>query len=278
MGTGHSFWKNDIAQGYNINQLKSNGSTDDKSNSTKPWSLICKLNDTPRGGRTVPSHCQKTDEWVVPRWLGWPSHSLACEITQLKKTSHTTFHGPCTLLCDGPHPVECASLWIPTNTPLTYLCVSNWIFAVRHQSLSFIRSWSQASWVLARLKSWERGAEGHGGKSSVKNVPRTPLHNLPENLLNTWPVLTVFFGLILGTKKIKDRRTPTRLGNSYWGPADSGAFGTHWGVAPTESSIALTAACLFAGGSRKQGTRDCTASKILLAICPSNHRNEDILP
>ena len=142
MGTGHSFWKNDIAQGYNINQLKSNGSTDDKSNSTKPWSLICKLNDTPRGGRTVPSHCQKTDEWVVPRWLGWPSHSLACEITQLKKTSHTTFHGPCTLLCDGPHPVECASLWIPTNTPLTYLCVSNWIFAVRHQSLSFIRSWS----------------------------------------------------------------------------------------------------------------------------------------
>jgi len=38
-------------------------------------------------------------------------------------------------------------------------------------------------------------------------------------------VLTVFIDLILGTKKIKDRRAPTGLGNSYWGPADSGAFG-----------------------------------------------------
>ena len=28
-------------------------------------------------------------------------------------------------------------------------------------------------------------------------------------------MLTVFIGLILGTKKIKDRRTPTHLGNSY---------------------------------------------------------------
>ena len=42
-----------------------------------------------------------------------------------------------------------------------------------------------------------------------------PRHNLTENLPNTWPVLTVFIGLILGTKKIKDRRTPTHLGNSY---------------------------------------------------------------
>ena len=25
-GTGHNFWKNDIAQGHNINRLKSNGS------------------------------------------------------------------------------------------------------------------------------------------------------------------------------------------------------------------------------------------------------------
>ena len=35
-------------------------------------------------------------------------------------------------------------------------------------------------------------------------MPRNPLHNLPENVLNTWPVLTVFIGLILGTKKIRD--------------------------------------------------------------------------
>ena len=76
-------------------------------------------------------------------------------------------------------------------------------------------------------RSWRTG-----GKSSGKNVPRNPLHNLPETLLNTWPMLTVFIGLILGTKKIKDRRTPTSLVISYWGPADSGAFGTHWGVGP----------------------------------------------
>ena len=44
-------------------------------------------------------------------------------------------------------------------------------------------------------------------------MPRNPLHSLPENLLNTWPVLRVFIGLVLGTK-IKDRRTPTNLGNS----------------------------------------------------------------
>ena len=54
-------------------------------------------------------------------------------------------------------------------------------------------------------RSWRMG-----GKSSGKNMPRNPLHNLQENLLNAWPVLTVFIGLILGTKKIKDRRTPTR--------------------------------------------------------------------
>ena len=34
-----------------------------------------------------------------------------------------------------------------------------------------------------------------------------------------------FIGLIFGTEKRKDRRTPTSLGNSYWGSADS-AFGT----------------------------------------------------
>ena len=107
----------------------------------------------PRGARTVPSHCQKTEEWVVPQLLGWSFHLLAYEFTQLTKPNHTKFHGGCTLLCDGPHPVGCASLWILTNPPLTYRCVSHWISAMRHQSLSFIRSWSQAPWVLARLKS-----------------------------------------------------------------------------------------------------------------------------
>ena len=63
----------------------------------------------------------------------------------------------------------------------------------------------------------ERGAEGQEKKTVGKNVPRNLLHNLPENLLNTWPMLTVVNGLILGSKKIKDRRTPTLLGNSYQG-------------------------------------------------------------
>ena len=66
-----------------------------------------------------------------------------------------------------------------------------------------------------------------GGTSSGQNVPKNPLHSLLENLLSTRPVLTVFIGLILGTKKIKDRRTPADLGNSSWGSADSEAFGTY---------------------------------------------------
>ena len=144
---------------------------------------------------TVPRNYQKTEESVVPQLLIWSSHSLAYEITQLAKTNIPHSMG-CTLLCDGPHPVECASLWIWTNLPLTYCRFSHWIFAMRHQSLSFIRSWSQASWVLARLKSWKWGAEGRKGKAVGKMCRR-------------------FIGLILDTKKIKDKRTPTNLGNSH---------------------------------------------------------------
>ena len=79
------------------------------------------------------------------------------------------------------------------------------------------------AWVLG--ESWRTE-----GKSSGKNVPKNPFHSLPENLLNSWPVHTVFIGLILGTEKRKDRRTPTGLGNSYWGSADS-AFVTQPGEA-----------------------------------------------
>ena len=77
------------------------------------------------------------------------------------------------------------------------------------------------------MASTERGAEGRDEKSVGKNVLRNLLHKLPENLLNTRPVLTVFIDLSLGTRKLKDRIIPTLLGKSYWGPADSGAFGTH---------------------------------------------------
>ena len=67
----------------------------------------------------------------------------------------------------------------------------------------------------------------------MKNMLRNPFHNLPENLLNARPVPTVFIGLLLDTKEVKDRRTLTHLGNSYEGAESSGAFGTHWEVAPT---------------------------------------------
>ena len=63
------------------------------------------------------------------------------------------------VLCDGPHPVEHTSLWIRTNSPLTYHCVSNWIFAIRHQSLSFIGSWSQSPWDFFPAQVLGRGAE-----------------------------------------------------------------------------------------------------------------------
>ena len=164
-----------------------------------------------------------------------------------------------------PWPLHCP-LWWPTpcgvrfslnlNKCTSYLslCLS----LIFWNETCFIRSWSQAAWVLAGLKSQERRAEGWmGGKSSGKNVLRNPLHNLPENLLTTWPVLTVFIGLILGIKKIKDRWTPALLGNSYWVPADSGAFGTHWGVAPARvpQLHPLPLACSQAGGGRGSSSK-----------------------
>ena len=44
-------------------QLASNGAK------TQPWSSISTLNDTPRGTRMVPRHCQKTKEWVATQFL-----------------------------------------------------------------------------------------------------------------------------------------------------------------------------------------------------------------
>ena len=151
---------------------------------------------------------------VVPQLLEWSS-SLAYKITQLGKTKHTTFHGRCSPLCDGPHTLRvCLSLNPNKSTSYLLLCLS----------LNFCNKTSKA-WASLGLKSGTEGF-GHaqvlgerrwrmGGKSSGKKMPRNPLPNLPENVLNTWPVLTVFIGLIVGTKKIKDRRTPTFLVNSY---------------------------------------------------------------
>ena len=169
-GAGHNFWQNGIAQGHNINQLKSNGSKmTDKSNSTKPWFSICKLNDTPRGARTVPRHCQKTEEWVVPQLLEWSSHSLAYDITQAAKTNHTTFHGHCThplwwhMLCG-----LCFSLNPDKSTSYLLLSLSliflQWAWAslgpkTRHHG--FFLGWSPRRGELKdrMKKQWEKCAE-----------------------------------------------------------------------------------------------------------------------
>ena len=104
----------------------------DKSNSTKPWSSICKLKDTPRGTMTVPRHYHKSKEWVVPHLLEWPSYSLAYGITQLTKTNHT-FHS-CHI-----HPLWWETLWtvLLSESSQIYLLpiavsFTNF-FAMRHQ-------------------------------------------------------------------------------------------------------------------------------------------------
>ena len=126
----------------------------DKSNSTKAWFSICKLNDTPRGARTVPRHCQKTKEWVVPQLLEWPSHSLTYEITQLTNTNHT-IHGRYI------HPLRWHTLcglcfFLNPNKSTSYLplCLTEFFLQWYIKNLSFTRSWNQAPWALVRLKSW----------------------------------------------------------------------------------------------------------------------------
>ena len=116
------------------------------------------------------------------------SHSLAYEITQLKKTNHTTFHGHYTLLCDGPHLVECASLRIQTNPPLTYHCLSL-NFGNKTSEHEVHEILKPAPWVLARLKSRREELKDRRKKQWEK-CAENPLHNLPENLINTWPVLS----------------------------------------------------------------------------------------
>ena len=151
---------------------------------------------------------------MVPQFLEWSPHSLAYEITQLAKTNPphsmaTAFPFVMAHILWSMLLSESAQIHLLPMLSLTEFL--QWDI----KSLSFIRSWSQTLWVLARLKSQEREAEGQEEKAVGKNMLRNPPHSLLENLLNTWPVLTVFIGLILGTKKIKDRRTPTHLGNSY---------------------------------------------------------------
>ena len=168
-GSGHNFWKNDIAQGHNINWLKSNGSKmiSQIQLNTDPQS---KLNDTPRGGRTIPWHCQKK-ECVVPQWLGviLPLISIWIHLAAKKFYSQSTYP----LWWPTPCGV-CFSLNPNKFIILTYRCVSHWIFARRHQSLSFIRSWSQASSVLAGLNPGREELKDERKKQWGKHAKDSP--------------------------------------------------------------------------------------------------------
>ena len=113
-----------MAQGHNISLFKSNGS--------KMTSPI-QLNLGPQSASymthpEVSGQFQNTKEWVVPQLLGWSSHSVAYEVTQLTKTNHITFHGHWTHPLQWPTPCGmCFSLNLNKST--SYLCyVSHWIF------------------------------------------------------------------------------------------------------------------------------------------------------
>ena len=139
------------------------------------------MNDTPRSSRTVPRHCQKTE--VCGSLIVGVILSLINIWNHTTQTNHRTFYGQRTALalCNGPHPVECASLWIPTNPRLNYCCVFCWSFFNETS-----RTWASLGpetrhWGFwPREKSWRTG-----GKSSGKNMLSNPLHNLLENMLNT---------------------------------------------------------------------------------------------
>ena len=143
-GAGHNFWKNDIARGHNINWLEPNGSKmADKSTWARPWSSISKLNDIPRGARTVPRHCQKTKKWAVDFQFLEISTPFP-QIVQIILLFISLWNSPSpqklTTSSHRTHPLrwpillsaECASLWI--NTVLTQHFVPHWILSVmRHQ-------------------------------------------------------------------------------------------------------------------------------------------------
>ena len=140
---GHNFWKTDIAQGHNINQLKSNGSKMQTSQiQLKAFNLQAKWHIWRQHDG---SKALSKDQGVFPQMLEWSSHLSAYEITQPIKTNHT-FHGHCTC------PLLWPTLWsvllseseqiylLPITVSLTEFLRDT----MRHQwdikSLNFIRS------------------------------------------------------------------------------------------------------------------------------------------
>ena len=77
---------------------------------------------------------------------------------------------------------------------------------------------------MAKLESRERAEEQEKkavGKT-CQGIPFIACGQFAKYLTSAYNLI----GLILGTEKRKDKRTPTGLCNSYWGSADS-AFGTY---------------------------------------------------
>ena len=85
------------------------------------------------------------------------------------------------------------------NKSTSYCFVSQWIFVMQHQSLSFI----SFGWAWVQGESWRTG-----GKSSGKNVPRNPLHSSPENLLNIWLLFTVSLVWSLAERRERTEEPP----------------------------------------------------------------------
>ena len=86
---------------------------------------------------TGPRHYLKTKKWVVPRLLDWSSHLLACEITELTKPYHTTFHD-CSIHPLWWHTLCGLCFSLNPNKSTSYLSLCLWLiffffFSIRHQ-------------------------------------------------------------------------------------------------------------------------------------------------
>ena len=145
--------------------------------------MILNLQATPRGERTFQGVGGSLIVGMILPLISIWNHPVHKKLTipHCMATPYTFCYGP--TLCG-----LCFSLNL--NKFTFYRCVSHWIFAMRHQSLSFIRSWSQAPRVLAGLKSQERGAEGWEEIAVGITCQGIPFIACQKNLLNTWPVLS----------------------------------------------------------------------------------------
>ena len=132
---GSPFERMHTAQGHNINWFESNVSKmADKSTSTRPWSSICKLNETLRSSMTVPSHHQKTKKWAVANswkslplfqnsWNNLPTHQpMKLPSPYTLTTPH--FEAAALTLCDGPPSVCGVCFSLNESTSYLSLCLS----------------------------------------------------------------------------------------------------------------------------------------------------------